>query len=936
MVRSALPSSLALLTSRNDGPDALTPYGVPASLLGKYYHRIYRSEKMMFLRFVLMCSHLSIFGFQAASEPLVELVVDADSWLSFAFPMGVRLCPTSRCQSTVYGYSNSSPEASATVYLTSFGGRVSPINVPSRRTLSGESKSLALSAVVFMENDARFERNLSQRLSSAGWWQNLDLALGYASDPPAPIRFGSMNIGPREWKQLSYIDDSFQSFSNPPPLPWAKQLKAVAYFSSQCSPEFAAPRLAIASELATHLGESLHSYGNCIHNRELTQELPQCADLPIHNVDHDGPKHCALSHYPFYLALENSESSGYATEKLWQGLLAGSVPVYWGAPDILSLIPHKDAVIDVRSFETIEALSVYLKDALLDPLGEVFERHTAWKRMYPSEWNEGFRSLSSRHKSGVFCEVCEWASALASRVQQPDVINPEATKSSSILYPLPPLICDVLAKCGDRLGQDVNCSFAVSAFDVADENLKLNESLIFEVLNSTANKILPSEVETLPNLISALSYLLLSPDHGLHAGALRVACAMELKCPPYKKRHGSEGHCDILSLSACVRASWLVIERRLALGGCDSHESLQPSESMTPSSLKDVSTQSTPDEYHVFHSSDSRWPRRLPCSFRGVLRFDISSLTAVGSISSSTVDVGKKSSSLALDIPLSDALNVIYSFDKLHHYFLEDIKGVCHTVMPSSHIEKEDGRCVGNLFVLLDNEIARHCPDWALSEPSTEILINRSNDVTNFEEQISWSKLRDVHLVSAADPDLQRFWHIFLGELLPVASVALRMTENTINTPNSVSKKLFLYSSAGNWGQNPLHRLYRDLSTMGNGTFEIIPMNGPGPDPKAKKEKGSLGPVSLPRWDFGWYGFDKVRALGAGRYVEYLARKFFALSPRHSPDSADERKCESVENDVVFQLRTEDDPALVAFYRKLHEDLEKRGISDFGKQNYSL
>jgi hypothetical protein len=32
----------------------------------------------------------------------------------------------------------------------------------------------------------------------------------------------------------------------------------------------------------------------------------------------DGEKLCALSHFPYYLAIENSERSEYATEKLWQ------------------------------------------------------------------------------------------------------------------------------------------------------------------------------------------------------------------------------------------------------------------------------------------------------------------------------------------------------------------------------------------------------------------------------------------------------------------------------------------------------------------------------------------------------------------------------------------------------------------------------------------
>ncbi len=48
-----------------------------------------------------------------------------------------------------------------------------------------------------------------------------------------------------------------------------------------------------------------------------------------HTVDHDDAKSCALSRFAFTLAVENSEDEGYATEKLWQPLLAGSVPIYW-------------------------------------------------------------------------------------------------------------------------------------------------------------------------------------------------------------------------------------------------------------------------------------------------------------------------------------------------------------------------------------------------------------------------------------------------------------------------------------------------------------------------------------------------------------------------------------------------------------------------------
>ncbi len=42
---------------------------------------------------------------------------------------------------------------------------------------------------------------------------------------------------------------------------------------------------------------------------------------------------------------------GYVTEKLFDCLYAGTVPVYWGAPDIETLVPPA-AYVDMRKFKT--------------------------------------------------------------------------------------------------------------------------------------------------------------------------------------------------------------------------------------------------------------------------------------------------------------------------------------------------------------------------------------------------------------------------------------------------------------------------------------------------------------------------------------------------------------------------------------------------------
>ena len=57
-----------------------------------------------------------------------------------------------------------------------------------------------------------------------------------------------------------------------------------------------------------------------------------------------------LAGYRFCLCIENTPMRGYVTEKLFDCLYAGTVPLYLGAPDIETLVPP-DAYVDIRSFK---------------------------------------------------------------------------------------------------------------------------------------------------------------------------------------------------------------------------------------------------------------------------------------------------------------------------------------------------------------------------------------------------------------------------------------------------------------------------------------------------------------------------------------------------------------------------------------------------------
>lgn len=58
-----------------------------------------------------------------------------------------------------------------------------------------------------------------------------------------------------------------------------------------------------------------------------------------------------LAQYRFSLCLENMPMTGYLTEKIFDCLYAGTVPIYLGAPDIEDLLPA-EAYIDARRFQS--------------------------------------------------------------------------------------------------------------------------------------------------------------------------------------------------------------------------------------------------------------------------------------------------------------------------------------------------------------------------------------------------------------------------------------------------------------------------------------------------------------------------------------------------------------------------------------------------------
>ncbi|XP_061638653.1 alpha-(1,3)-fucosyltransferase 4-like [Phyllopteryx taeniolatus] len=97
--------------------------------------------------------------------------------------------------------------------------------------------------------------------------------------------------------------------------------------------------------------------------------------------------------YHFYLALENSQHTDYITEKLWNAVLAGAVPVVLGPTrkNYERFLPP-EAFIHVDDFPSVEALAGYLLALSRDPARLI--GHLRWRTGFglrqPTFWGEHY------------------------------------------------------------------------------------------------------------------------------------------------------------------------------------------------------------------------------------------------------------------------------------------------------------------------------------------------------------------------------------------------------------------------------------------------------------------------------------------------------------------------------------------------------------------
>lgn len=171
-------------------------------------------------------------------------------------------------------------------------------------------------------------------------------------------------------------------------LPQAKTQTAPAVlFQSQSYDR--SGRNAFARELSKHL--KIDSYGRFLNNRRLAGDDGSSA-----------AKLSVMARYKFALAFENSRSPDYVTEKFFHPLMAGSVPVYRGAPNVADFAPGEKCFINADDFSGPAELAAYLNALARDE--QAYGEYHAWRC---SSFRPGFAAMLERIADDPFCRLAE-------------------------------------------------------------------------------------------------------------------------------------------------------------------------------------------------------------------------------------------------------------------------------------------------------------------------------------------------------------------------------------------------------------------------------------------------------------------------------------------------------------------------------------------------
>ena len=116
-------------------------------------------------------------------------------------------------------------------------------------------------------------------------------------------------------------------------------------------------------------------------------------------------KSAVMERYLFHLAFENQNEDDYITEKLWGVLSSGTVPIYFGAPNVKEHAPP-NSIILVDDYDSLNALALYLEKVAANKT--LYETYHTWRKQPLAE---SFRRKYNFTRTHSTCRLCRWVHA---------------------------------------------------------------------------------------------------------------------------------------------------------------------------------------------------------------------------------------------------------------------------------------------------------------------------------------------------------------------------------------------------------------------------------------------------------------------------------------------------------------------------------------------
>lgn len=134
----------------------------------------------------------------------------------------------------------------------------------------------------------------------------------------------------------------------------------------------------------------IDSYGKVLNNRMMEHDSGNKSKMELYKD------------YKFVIAFENSCAPDYVTEKFYDPLLAGAVPIYLGAPNIREFAPGEGCFVHVPDFDSPASLGAFLNNVCSDE--RLYNEFLQWKN---KPLASRFLQMAEKQQINPFIRLCQ-------------------------------------------------------------------------------------------------------------------------------------------------------------------------------------------------------------------------------------------------------------------------------------------------------------------------------------------------------------------------------------------------------------------------------------------------------------------------------------------------------------------------------------------------